>query len=387
MASKSQRLAKSASTAATKSSHLPRGLIVAVAFVTIVGLLIHYSLGLRGGTFILSDFYRQSIAAAIGAVVLILLTKLDYRIFKDYANLLYIIAVASLLLVDVIGATRLGATRWISIGLLQIQPSEFAKLFSIIFFAQYISQHQFESRSWKVLLKSIGLLAVPALLVLAQPDLGTASVFVACWLAIVLASKLPKLPLVIVLLVGLLMLPLGYRFLAPYQKQRVDSFLSAHNDKQGSGYNVKQAQIAIGSGGMWGRGLMAGSQSEGNFLPSHSTDFVFAVVSEKLGFLGSSLLVLALYYIVAQILLIGFRAADWFGTLLCVGIATMLFIHVTVNVGMNLGLLPVTGIPLAFVSLGGSSLIVMLASVGLSLSVAARSHRLPRYQEDDRVVY
>lgn len=387
MASKSHRLASSAAQSANKSSALPRGLVVAVAFVTIVGLLIHFSLGVRAGGFALGDFYRQGVSAILGVVVLLLLMRLDYRVLKDYANLLYIIAVAGLLLVDVLGATRLGATRWISLGFVQLQPSEFAKLLCIIFFAKYTADQQLLGRPWQYLLKSIALLAIPTALVLAQPDLGTASVFVISWLAIVLSSKVPKLPLLAILLAALLMLPLGYKFLAPYQKQRVDSFLQNHSDKQGSGYNVKQAQIAIGSGGLWGRGLMSGSQSEGNFLPSQSTDFVFAVVSEKLGFVGASLLIVALYYIVFQVLLIGYRATDWFGTLLCIGIGAMLFIHVTVNVGMNLGILPVTGIPLIFVSLGGSSLIVLLASIGIVLSVALRSQRLPRYQEDDRVVY
>jgi rod shape determining protein RodA len=270
----------------------------------------------------------------------------------------------------------LGASRWINLGFFQFQPSELAKLVVIIVLAKFFADHYEQMDRPRYLLWSLGYVAVPLILVLAQPDLGTAMVLGFIWLAMALVGRVRKSHLAVLGLSGLALLPLIYHFLKPYQRERLLTFINPTADPLRSGYNVVQSTIAVGSGQWFGRGLAAGSQSQLNFLPSQHTDFIFAVLSEKLGFVGGVLLLLLFVVLLARALIIAYRAQDRFGMFLATGIMAMLLFHMFINVGMNVGIMPVTGIPLPFVSYGGTNLLIGLIGVGLLESIAVRHKKL-----------
>ncbi|MBP9827172.1 rod shape-determining protein RodA [Candidatus Saccharibacteria bacterium] len=341
--------------------------------ITAIGLLVLYSSGIKA-TSVSSqiDATRQFLYAGIGLVGMWVMIRTDYRVLKSYALLAYIIMLALLIAVEFVGTTALGAQRWINVGFFQFQPSEFAKLLFIIVLAAYYSRVYEQSRHMRYLIISAFILIIPMMIVVSQPDLGTGLVFLAIWLAMTLASQIRKRYLVIAGGIGAGLLPVAYQFLAPYQKNRIQVLLNPAADKLGSGYNVTQAMIAVGSGGWFGRGLSAGSQSQLNFLPSQHTDFIFAVLAEKLGFVGSTLTIILFLVLIGRIFLISLYSVDRFGSFLCVGIASMILFHVMINIGMNMGIMPVTGIPLPLISAGGTSMLTMMVTLGIVLSVSSQ---------------
>jgi rod shape determining protein RodA len=238
--------------------------------------------------------------------------------------------------------------------------------------AKFYSQNYDFSNQFRVLVKSLAYSLPAIFLVLVQPDLGTAIVLGSIWFVMTLATRVDKKYMIGLILLLLVTMPLTYPFLKDYQKQRVSTFLQPTADPSGTGYNVKQAIIAVGSGGVSGQGLGGGAQSQGNFLPSSPTDFIFAVLAEKLGFVGALVAILLFVTVIIRMIIDASMAQDRFGSLLCVGIATMFVVHVVVNIGMNLGIMPVTGIPLPFISAGGTSLMVSLFAVGIVESVYSR---------------
>lgn len=348
-------------------------LLAATSLLIILGLIVLYSSGLKTGPTINQlDTSKQIIYVGVGVLVFWVISRTDYNVLRNYSSIIYIVMVGFLLLVEVFGATRLGATRWINLGFFQFQPSEFAKLALIIVLAKFFSDNYEKSGSIKYLLLSLLYLAPPLLLVLAQPDLGTALVLLMVWLAMALTTKLKMRYFLILLGIVIISLPIVYPRLAPYQKQRIATFLNPTANPETTGYNVNQAIIAVGSGGVFGQGLSSGSQSQGNFLPSQHTDFIFAVLSEKLGFLGGFVCVFLYCVIIFRAIWIAKNSTDRFGTLLAIGIATMFAFHAVVNIGMNIGLLPVTGIPLPFISAGGTSMIISLISIAILESIYGR---------------
>ncbi|HMS92483.1 MAG TPA: rod shape-determining protein RodA [Candidatus Saccharibacteria bacterium] len=348
-------------------------LLAATALLILLGLIVLYSSGLKAGsTANQLDTSRQIIYVGVGLLIFWVVSRIDYNVLRNYSNLLYITMVGFLLLVEIFGATRLGATRWISLGFFQFQPSEFAKLALIIVLAKFFSDNYEKSNEIRYVLMSLLYLLPPLVLVLSQPDLGTALVLVMVWLAMALTTKLKMRYFVIMLVVLLISLPVIYPRLAPYQRQRIATFINPTANPDTTGYNVNQAIIAVGSGGLFGQGLSSGSQSQGNFLPSQHTDFIFAVLSEKLGFLGGLLCIFLYCVIVVRAIWIAKNSADRFGTLLAIGIATMFAFHVVVNISMNIGLLPVTGIPLPFISAGGTSMMISLISIAILESIYGR---------------
>jgi rod shape determining protein RodA len=352
-------------------------LLGATSLLIALGLLVLYSSGIRSAQSASQlDTSRQVIYVLVGAVLFWLVTRLDYDVLRGYSKAIYIIMVALLIIVEVFGATRLGATRWISLGFFQFQPSEFAKLALIIFLARFFADSYDHSDKIKYLVISILYLLPPLLLVLAQPDLGTALVLLVIWLAMALTSRIKKRYFVALLAILVISTPLLYPRLAPYQQQRVATFVSPTANPSTTGYNVNQAIIAVGSGGIFGQGLSSGSQSQGNFLPSQHTDFIFAVMSEKLGFFGGVVCIFLYSVLVVRAIWIARNSSDRFGTFLAIGIATMFGFHVVVNISMNIGLLPVTGIPLPFISAGGTSMIISLLSVAILESIYAKRRTL-----------
>lgn len=348
-------------------------LLAATTLLVVLGMLVLYSLGIKAKQVSNQlDSSRQFIYAAVGLVLMVVAARNDYKVLRNYSGFLYVFMVVSLLAVEFFGATRLGATRWISLGPFQFQPSEMAKLILVIVLAKMYAQNFDYSDRIRVMLRSLAYTLPAIILVLIQPDLGTAIVLASIWLVMTLSTKVKKRYILAIVAVLLLAVPIVYPRLQPYQKQRIDTFINPAADPSGTGYNVNQAIIAVGSGGFFGQGLGSGSQSQGNFLPSSHTDFVFAVLAEKLGFLGALVCILLFVAVISRVIIDGNKAADRFGSLLCIGIATMFIVHVLINIGMNLGIMPVTGIPLPFISAGGTSIMISLISIGIVQSVYLR---------------
>lgn len=357
--------------------------VITTLLITIIGLLVLYSSGIKAGEVKSEiDASRQFLYAAVGLVVMAIISRIDYRVFKSYVVPIYILMVLTLAAVDIFGRTALGAQRWISLGFFQFQPSEFAKLALIIVLASFYSKVYTRSSQLRYLFYSLLILSVPMLLTIAQPDLGTGLVMLVIWISMTVASKVKKRYLFGGAAAVAVMTPIIYRYLAPYQQNRINVLLNPQADILGTGYNVTQAVIAVGSGGWMGRGLSSGSQSQLNFLPSQHTDFIFAVLAEKLGFLGAGLAILLFIILIARIFLLSTQAIDRFGAFICIGAASMLLFHVLINVGMNMGIMPVTGIPLPLISAGGTSMLTNFMIIGIVLSIARHRGTVRRLKDE-----
>lgn len=308
-----------------------------------------------------------------GAALAIMLVISDYRSFKRYVWWVYGAALFSLVAVLVFGVVGGGAQSWIDVGPVQLQPSEFAKLAVVLALATYLSQNA--AGNLRVLFGAMALVALPTLLIVVQPDLGTALVFGAIFIVGVFTAgaKLWQLAGLGAAGGGLVALALRLGVLQDYQVARLTSFLDARESAGGLSYQVLQSQNAIGSGGIFGKGLDSATLANLGFLPEEQTDFIFSNVAERLGFVGGVALLVLFMILLWRILRVAMAATDRFGVLLAVGIGTIFLFHVVVNVGMTMGIMPVTGIPLPFISYGRSNLVVSLISLGVLQSIAARS--------------
>ena len=315
---------------------------------------------------------NQAIGFAVGLVGAIPLALIDYRVWQRYLRPIYGLAIVMLLAVLVVGVAVGGAQRWIDVGPLQVQPSEFAKLLMVVVLAGYLAAHPVGENA--VFLKALGVLSVPAFLVFLQPDLGTALVFGAIFVAVAFTAgaKLYQIGALAVAGVAASFLAIKLKILEEYQVARLTAFM----DPDGTtdvGYQVAQSKMAIGSGGLTGKGLNATTLANLGFLPEDHTDFIFSNLAERLGFAGSALLLLLFFVLIWRILHVATISRDRFGVLIAVGVATIFLFHVFINVGMTMGIMPVTGIPLPFISYGRSSLVVSMISLGLLQSIAMRS--------------
>lgn len=315
---------------------------------------------------------QQALFATIGTLGYFGLKFFDYRLLKLFSRHIYIAICLLLLIVFFLGIETRGSIRWIPLGFFNLQPSELAKLGLIL-----VLSHFWSTRlpTWKNIFLSLGILGIPALMVFRQPDLGTTLTLVSIWISIIFAANLSFFKAAILIGVSTLLTPLVWSLLKTYQKVRLLSFLYPARDPLGVGYNVIQSTIAVGSGEIFGRGLGRGTQSRLQFLPEFRTDFIFAFIAEELGFLGS-FIVLSLYSILFILLFRSlFRSFDKFGELIIVGVAGMFFFQIVVNIGMNIGIMPITGITLPFLSYGGSSIITSLLSLGIVDSIIGLSQR------------
>ncbi len=309
------------------------------------------------------------IAGLAGAIPLALI---NYRIWQRHLRWIYIAVVLMLVVVIVMGAAAGGAQRWIDLGPIRVQPSEFAKLGVVVVLAGYFAERHVGDGM--VFVKSIAIIALPAFLVFVQPDLGTALVFAAVFVLMTFTAgaRLWQLAMLALATVVGAVVVIKFKILKEYQMDRLTVFL----DPEGSGdvgYQVAQSKTAIGSGGLTGKGIDANTLSNLGFLPENHTDFIFSNLGERLGFVGCGLLLLLFFLLIWRILHIATISRDRFGVLLAVGVATIFLFHVFVNVGMTMGIMPVTGIPLPFISYGRSSLVVSVISLGLLQSVAMRA--------------
>ena len=317
---------------------------------------------------------NQTLGFVIGLLGAMPLALMDYRRLKGYLPLLYGVTIVMLLAVTVVGASAKGAQRWIDIGPVQVQPSEFAKLLVVVVLAGYFSEHRLSDNT--NFLKALGILGLPGLLVFAQPDLGTALVFAAIFfvMAFVGGAKLYQIGALVVSAVAMAALSIKLGVLEDYQVARLTAFLDPTGITD-EGYQVFQSKLAIGSGGVTGKGFDATTLANLGFLPEDHTDFIFSNLAERTGFVGGLLLLGLFFVLVWRMLHVATVSRDRFGVLIAVGIATIFLFHVFVNIGMTMGLMPVTGIPLPFISYGRSNLVVSVIALGLLQSIAMRSKK------------
>ncbi len=302
------------------------------------------------------------LAGVLGAI---LLSRIDPRIYLSLSWPIYGMIIVLLVVTDLIGYTSRGAIRWIPLGPVHLQTSELAKLGLILVFGAWFTENREKDFVW--LVRQLLLALLPVFLIFRQPDLGSALVLGIIWLGMVLFSGVSWKYLVVLGLAIGVALPVGFRLMKPYQKTRLESFVSPYADPTGSGYNVIQAMIAVGSGQVIGKGVRQGSQSQLRFLPERQTDFAFASFAEEFGFLGVSLMLSAFAGILWWLSKLGDRLTG-FGHLVIYGVFWWIFFQLFTNAGMNMGMMPVTGITLPFVSYGGSSLISLLGALGVVLA-------------------
>ena len=281
-----------------------------------------------------------------------------------------------LILVMLVGQTALGAQRWIALGPISIQPSEFSKLIMIIALAAMLEKRGGKINTITDLAPVAAYVGVPFLLVLKQPDLGTSLVFLAIFFGMVFVAGVRLRLLLGIFGAGLAAMPVLWHFLKDYQKMRIMVFMDPNVDPLGAGYHIIQSKIAIGSGMLFGKGLFGGTQSQLNFLPENHTDFIFSVVGEELGFVGCAILLLLYLVVLWRGIRIAQDASDMFGRLLAVGITSMIAFHVLINVGMTMGIMPVTGIPLPLMSYGASSLTTNIMAIAILLNIQLRRQKL-----------
>ena len=320
---------------------------------------------------------KQVFFLCLGVFLMILVSFFDWRILKENPYLilsLYFIGIILLLGLFVFAPAVRDVRRWYLIGPFSFDPVEFVKLVLIVLLAKYFSSRHIEMYKIRHIFLSGLYIAIPSFITFFQPDLGSSIILVFLWVGILVLSGIKIKHFLILVLIGSLLLVAGWSFLLKdYQKSRIIGFLEPAADIQGSGWNLEQAKIAIGSGGIWGTGIGSGSQTRYGFLPEAKTDFIFAAIAEEMGFVGVSILFLLFFILVWRILRIIFQSTDNFSRIICSGFLIMVISQVFINIGMNQGLLPIVGIPLPLVSYGGSSLIFTFIGLGLIQSIYSKA--------------
>ncbi len=323
---------------------------------------------------------RQGVFMAVGAVGFVAMLVVDPAFFRRYKHVLYATTLGAMILVFLAGTAARGSKRWIDLSFFRLQPSEFGKLFFVLFLAGFLADRGKRVGEMRTLLQAVGLAIVPVGLVFLQPDFGTALVYTAALMAVLFVAGTRWLHLGILagLAVGLAVAVLwalpaaGLPVLKSYQQQRITGFLHPNSDPQGATYNQAQATIAVGAGGIHGRGVSGATQTNLSFLPEHATDFVFASLAEQRGFLGAAVLLLLYLLVVWRGLKVITVARDSFSAIAAGGIVLAFLFQVFVNVGMTIGIAPITGIPVPFVSVGGSSMVANLLALGMLQAIYAR---------------
>lgn len=418
-------------------------LIIPVVILMVIGILFIYSSGVdSSGVSVANEYVKQIVWVSVGLVVFFLTALVDYRKFKDFSPWIFLVAMILLLYTVFFGKLVNGAKSWLGIGDFGIQPSEFAKIAFILFFSWFLVKSEKTDSDMSRFLKSLAILAVPLLLILAQPDLGTASVYIPVYLTMAFFANIKIRYLGMVLLFGIftvvfMVLPIWQEYiyarqlavlkiltdnnirliviisllvvtvlsligkiftskkifywisyfsgiltfsliasmvnvLQDYQIKRLIVFLNPYVDPQGSGWNIIQSITAIGSGAIFGKGYLQGTQSHYRYLPQQSTDFIFSILSEEWGFVGGLVIFLLYAFILYRCINTMRHTRELYGFYIIAGVSSMIFFHFVVNVGMVMGIMPITGIPLLFLSYGGSSLLTVLVALGLVLSINSR---------------
>lgn len=354
-------------------------LLIIPILLTVTGIVTIYTITFSSHQNSLA--ISQLIFAVIGLVIMVALMFLDYKFLSKHALIFYLLGIVLLLPLIPIFAHRLpfvlkvyGASRWINLGFTQLQPSEVFKVIAAIVGARLMARKVGELRWNRLLIYSI-VMAIPIALVIMQPDLGTATIILAIFMTIFFYARPSKKIILVIILIAAILVPVGWLSLKDYQKNRIETFLNPTADPQGQGYNVRQSLIAVGSGGMTGRGFGQGSQTVLNFLPVPHADFIFAGFAEATGLVGASVMLVLYILLILRIIDIAREAKDNFGRLFALAMAIMFCIQASVHIGMNIGLLPVTGVPLPFMSYGGTALVIDFAVIGILQSIYIRNKR------------
>ncbi|HRJ40580.1 MAG: rod shape-determining protein RodA [Caldilineaceae bacterium] len=349
-------------------------LLLAVVALCAIGIAMVYSATIT--TIDLADYWeRQLFFLVMGLVVLVLVAFFDYRHLELLAQPAYLGLIVSLVAVYLFGAVQGGSQSWISIGGTLVQPTEAGKFLLIIFFAWYLSRFQEQMRRIGYLIAALFFLIIPLVLIYLQPDLGMAVNFAFIGGILILVSGIRLWHIALMGMGGLAALPILVGTMQGYMVERLQMFVDPGGNRDAS-FNVVQALISIGNGGWLGKGWGHGSQNQLHFLRVRHTDFIFSVIAEELGFVGTVLILLLLFFIIWRLVRIADLAQDQFGRLLTMGVAAIIFFQTLINVGMNLSIMPVTGVTLPFLSYGGSSLLSMLLAIGLAQSVVMRHRKM-----------
>jgi rod shape determining protein RodA len=346
--------------------------------ISLIGLLNIYSAGHSLDDFKQETLYiKQAQWIILGLFCMGITLCIDYRYIGRIAYTIYGLSVALLIMVSLYGYTTHGSQRWIAIGGFFFQPSELVKLSIILALAKYFDNHFSEKRySLRELFLPFAIMMVPFLFILKQPDLGTALIILILFASITLFVGVQWKSALIAAVSTIILTPIGWFFMKDYQKERLLTFFDPEGDPLGSGYHIIQSIIAVGSGGILGKGYMKGTQTQLKFLPVQQTDFVFSVFAEEWGFLGGLVLMILFLTLILWCLKTALQARDFQGMLISFGVTMLLFWEVFINIGMVLGLLPVVGIPLPLFSYGGSSMIVLMTAIGLVMNVSMRRYIL-----------
>ena len=357
--------------------HLNWGLVLLLGLLGAFGCAMLYS---AAGGKLDPWASRQMIRLSAGLGLLLVVALIDIRLWFRYAYVIYLGCLGLLVAVEVMGTVGMGAQRWIDLKVIQLQPSELMKVALVLALARYFHGLTEEeiARPW-YLIPPLVLIFAPAGLVLRQPDLGTATILIMVGGALFFIAGVRLWKFATLLVAGLAAVPVAWQFLHDYQQQRVLTFLNPENDPLGSGYHIMQSKIALGSGGMFGKGFLKGSQAHLNFLPEKQTDFIFTMLAEELGMAGG-LVLLGLYTLVFVYgFAIALRSRNQFGRLLALGLTTNVFLYVFINIAMVMGLIPVVGVPLPLLSYGGTAMLAVMTAFGLVISVYIhRDQRISR---------
>ncbi|AEE96212.1 rod shape-determining protein RodA [Mahella australiensis] len=357
--------------------YIDYSLILAVTAIVFVGL---FAISSATGAYYSGDYSTarmQLMWFIAGFIAMIIVISVDYKTIGNMAVYIYLFCLLMLVIVLLFGKEVNGSKSWLGVGGLGGQPSEFAKLGVVIMVAKVMSSYEDGIKNLKQFITVLIYIGIPLVLILKQPDLGTALVFIAIALGMFIIGGIDYKFMLTLIGAGAAAVPLAWKYvLEDYQKDRLLIFLDPYSDPMGNGFNVIQSMIAIGSGQITGRGLYHGSQSQFNFVPEQYTDFIFSVVGEELGFIVCASLIALYAYIIFKSIRISLRSKDKFGMLMVIGIISMLGFQIFENIGMTMGIMPITGIPLPFMSYGGSSLFTNMIALGLILNVGMRQHKI-----------
>ena len=356
-----------------KSKIAELDLFIIIAALCIISLISLHSTSYTPGGLLTKDFAKlQLIWILISFAIVFFVLKYGYVKLLDKAYILYAVNIILLLMVLLIGKTRLGARRWISLGFFFLQPAELCKVTFILALVRYIADRQGKLNNIHGFITPFIATIVPMVLIVMQPDLGTALTLLPIFFIVLFASGVKKKYLFLPIIAAISSSPFLWSILKVYQKNRILVFLNPNSDPLGAGYTVIQSKIAIGSGGMLGKGWMAGTQNQLNFLPERHTDFIFSVIGEEWGFLGTAAVLVLFLLLFIRLLRIVDYTSDLAGKLLVIATTALIWFHVTVNIAMSMGLMPTVGLPLPFLTYGGSNLVAMMLLVALAKSVEQR---------------
>lgn len=359
---------QSDSSSAWRAIHLDKILLCGLFLLLGLGMIVLYSAASKD----LSVIIRQSTRLLIAFIALFILAQIPPQKYRHWAPVLYSLGLLLLIAVLAMGVIGKGAQRWLDFGILRFQPSELMKLALPMMLARFFSNRQLPP-TFKEVFIALFMIGIPALLTAKQPDLGTALIIGVSGMCVLFLAGMNWRLIVTGLLAVAAVAPIAWHYMHDYQRQRVLTFLDPESDPLGSGYHIIQSKIAIGSGGLFGKGWLHGTQSHLQFLPEHATDFIFGVVGEEFGFVGCMILLAAYLFIIGRCIYISVQAQDTFSRLLSGSITMIFFISAFVNIGMVTGILPVVGLPLPLVSYGGTSMVTLIASFGILMSI--HTHR------------